>query len=86
MPVVIAFDVSEQRLSGFRLGRPAALMDQFDLQGVEETLHRGIVVAITGAAHRGHGADRRQVIDIGTGGILHPRSEWQMRPGAGRCR
>ena len=36
VPVVIAFDVSEQGLPRFCLRRPSALMDKFDLEGVEE--------------------------------------------------
>ena len=36
VPVVVALDVSEQRLSGFGVGRPPALMDQLDLQGVKK--------------------------------------------------
>lgn len=32
VPIIIAFDISEQSLPGFAVCRPAALMDQFDLQ------------------------------------------------------
>ena len=51
VPIVVSFDVAEQGLARFGVRRPAALMDQFHLQCVEEALHRRIVVAVAGPAH-----------------------------------
>jgi hypothetical protein len=45
-------------LPSLGLGCPSALMDEFDLEGMEEALHRGIIVTIAGTAHRGRGADQ----------------------------
>jgi len=70
--IIVSFDVSEQCLPRFDLGRPSTLMDEFDFQRVEEALHRCIVVTITRSAHRGRGADYRQVIDIGADRVLRP--------------
>src|SRR3546814_5582881 len=70
VPVVIAFDVSEQGLPRFCLRRPSALMDKFDLEGVEEAFHWGIIVTIARAAHRGSRTDRGQVVDIGARCVL----------------
>lgn len=42
VPIVVSFDVAEQGLPCFGMRRPAALMDQFHLQCVEEAFHRGI--------------------------------------------
>lgn len=46
LPVVLAFKVSEQRLPDFLLGRQSGLMGQLDLEGVEDALHRSIVLAV----------------------------------------
>ena len=70
VPVVIGFDVSEQGLPRFSLRRPSAPMDEFDLEGVEEAFHRGIIVTIASAAYRGRGTDRGQVIDKGARCVL----------------
>ena len=64
------FDVSEQGLPRFCLRRPSALMDKFDLEGVEEAFHWGIIVTIARAAHRGRRTDRGQVVDIGARCVL----------------
>jgi len=40
--IVVALNVSEQRLPCLGLRRPSALMDKFDLEGVEEALHRAL--------------------------------------------
>lgn len=69
MPVIVAFDVSEQRRPGFCLWRSSALLYEFNLEGVEEALHR---VTTPGAAHRGRRADRSQMVDIGAGRVLRP--------------
>jgi len=88
--VMVALDISEQRLSRLGLCRPSALMDQFDLEGVEEARHRGVIVATTGAAHRRCRADRGQMVDIGTGCILRttarPKALDIAQQGQVRCR
>jgi len=50
LPIVVAFDISEQVASGFVPGRPSSLVDEFHLQGVEEAFHRRIVVATPSAS------------------------------------
>jgi hypothetical protein len=42
-----------------------AVMDELGLQGVEEALHRGVVVAIGLAAHRCGDGGARESIAIG---------------------
>lgn len=68
--VMVALDVSEQRLSGCRPGCPSALMDKFDLQGVEEAVHWGVIVAISVAAHRWRRADLVEMVNMDTGCVL----------------
>ena len=46
------------------------LMDQLDLQGVKERLHRGIVIAAARPAHRWLGAHESQLLGIRLGSIL----------------
>lgn len=57
LSIVVALDVSEQVVSGLIPGRPSSLVDDSDLEGVEEALHRGVVLAAAGAAHGGYRLD-----------------------------
>ncbi len=49
--VVEALDEGEDIALGLGAGIVVAMMDQLGFQGMEEALHRGIVVAIGLAAH-----------------------------------
>ena len=51
LPVVEHFDGLEDRLSGLVPGLETVGMDQLRLEGMEETLGRGMVPAIALAAH-----------------------------------
>ena len=53
LPIVVSFDGGEQVASGLVPGRPSALVDEFDLEGVEEALHRGVVATAVRSAHGG---------------------------------
>ena len=53
--------------SGFKL----PVMDEFGFQRVEEAFHRGVVVAIGPAAHRGPEAGGLQDLSVLCGGILN---------------
>ena len=46
--VVPAVDVAKQRQLGLLSGAEAGAVDQLDLQGGEEVLGQGVVVALTG--------------------------------------
>jgi hypothetical protein len=50
--IVEAFDEGEDITLGFGAGLVLAMMNELGLQGMEEALHRGIVVAVGFAAHR----------------------------------
>ena len=50
--VVEAFDEDEDIALGLGAGAVIAMMNEFGFQGVEEALHRGVIVAIGPAAHR----------------------------------
>lgn len=45
LPIGVALDVSEQIASRLVLGRLRSLMDELNLEGEKEALHRSIVVA-----------------------------------------
>ena len=70
LPVVVAFDVGEQVASGLVPGRPPALVDEFDLQGMEEALHGSVVVAAGCAAHGRDRLHAGELLAVGLGGIL----------------
>src|SRR3954454_13183603 len=44
--IVVAFDVGKDIAFGLFLGGVVLMMNEFCLQGVEEALHRGVVIAI----------------------------------------
>src|SRR4051812_14794279 len=72
LPIVVARDGAEQIPASLLARCPASLMDQLHLQGVEERLHRSVVIAATCSAHRWLGTDQRQVPAIRLGCILAP--------------
>src|SRR5215208_3007692 len=45
LPIVVSLHVSEEIAPRLVARGPAALMNELDLEGVEEALHRGIVIA-----------------------------------------
>ena len=47
-------------------------MEQLVLQGTEEALGHGIVIAIPLAAHAGRHAERRQALPVREAAILEP--------------
>ena len=49
---MVALDIREQIAFGVRAGCPSTLVSEFDLEGVEEAFHRGIIVTIRRSAHR----------------------------------
>ena len=51
--IIEAFDVCEDISYGFCPGCISSMVDELCFQRVEKALHRGIVVAIAPAAHRG---------------------------------
>ncbi len=67
--IVIAFDVGEQVPSGLVPGRPSSLVDEFDLEGVEEAFHRGVVVAAAGSAHGRCRLHVGKLRSVGLGGV-----------------
>ena len=69
--VVEAFDVGEDITSGFLPCCILPVMDELGLERVEEALHRGIVVAVGLAAHRGPEAGGLHRIAILRRGILN---------------
>jgi hypothetical protein len=87
-PVVEALDEGEDIALGLGAGLVVPMMNEFGLQGMEEALHRGIVVAIGFAAHRWGDAGAGEGVAIGVRGILggFKRSEWWINPVCGCCR
>src|SRR3954454_16065039 len=83
--IVETFDVGEDVASGVLPCCIVLVMDELGLERVEETLHRGIVVAIGLAAHGGLEAGGLQRIAILRRSILNAASEWWIRPEPGRC-
>lgn len=51
LSIVVTLDVAEQIPASLFARRPAPLMDQLRFQGVEERLHRSVVIAATRPAH-----------------------------------
>lgn len=64
MLIVEALDVGEDVALCFMAGLILAVMDQFSLERVEEAFHRGIVVAVGSAAHRGPEASGLQRLAV----------------------
>lgn len=58
--IVEALDEGEDIAPGFASALVFAMMNELSLQGMEEALHRGIVVAVSFAAHRSGDAGSRQ--------------------------
>src|SRR5215212_3378877 len=51
LPIVVSLHVSEEIAPRLVARSPAALMNELDLEGVEEALHRGVVIAVASPAH-----------------------------------
>lgn len=73
--VVEGLDVIEDRGTGVSPGGEVTTMNEFIFQATPERFHRGVIVAVAAAAHRGDEAvvGERGTI-IGTG-ILHSATE-----------
>src|SRR5665213_3230681 len=69
--VVEALDEGEDIAPGLGASLVVAVMNELSLQGMEEALHRGIVVAIGPAAHRCGDAGTRKSVAIGMRSILN---------------
>ena len=63
--VVEALDEGEDIALGLGAGLVVAMMNELGLQGMEEALHRGIVIAIGLAAHRCGDAGAGESVAIG---------------------
>ena len=48
----------------FEVGPPALAVQQLDLHGAPERLHRGVVVAVADGAHRADSARRRRTFSV----------------------
>src|SRR5215208_3653203 len=70
LPIIVALHVSEEIAPRLVARGPAALMNELDLEGVEEALHRGIVIAVPGPAHRGLHAGFGEKLSVFAGSIL----------------
>lgn len=70
LPIVVALDVGEQVAPGLIPGRPSSLVDEFDLEGVEEAFHRGVVVTAARPAHGGRRLHVGELLSVGLGGVL----------------
>src|SRR5215208_2971723 len=68
--IVEAFDVGKNIALGLFSCCVFPVMDELGLEGVEEALHRGVVVAISLAAHRGLDSGGPQAPAIVVCGIL----------------
>src|SRR6266853_5526938 len=68
--IVEAFDVGKNIALGVCSCCVFPVMDEFGLEGVEEALHRSIVVAVSLAAHRGSDSGGLQARAIVVRGIL----------------
>jgi transposase len=70
LPIVVALHIREEVTPGLVLGRPLPLVHEFHLQGVKEALHRGIIIAVAGPAHRGLHPGPREELPVLTRGVL----------------
>jgi len=70
LPIVVAFNVSEQVAPrGIAIGI-FALVDKFGFQGAEEALHRRVIPAVCLAAHRWGDGGGLQDLAVIAGGVL----------------
>src|SRR3990167_10348684 len=53
-------------------GSPCVLLDQFILEGREEALGHGVIIAVPRSAHGTADAERRQLRLVGMGHVLTP--------------
>ncbi len=86
LPIVVALDVGEQIAPRFIPGRPSSLLDELDFKGVEEALHRGIIVAASRAAHRRLRPHTGELSPVGLGRVLAAAIRVADQPAVGRCR
>ena len=63
--IVEALDEGEDIALGLGTGLVVAMVNELSLEGMEEALHRGVVVAIGLAAHRCGDAGARESVAIG---------------------
>jgi hypothetical protein len=70
LPIVVAFDIGEQVAPrGIAIG-VLAVVNELGFQSTKEALHRGIVPAISLAAHRLDDCGGLQDVAVVTGGVL----------------
>src|SRR6266478_6294111 len=69
--IVEAFDIGKDITCGFLSCCIMPVMDELGFERVEEALHRGVVIAIAFAAHRGPEAGGLQQLAILRRGVLH---------------
>src|SRR5437870_12827151 len=86
--VVEAIDVSGDRGVEFGIACKAASVGEFGLQGMEETFHVGVVLAIARPVHAGYDAARAQEVLIAVGRVLNTAVgvKEQSRPGVTKRR
>src|SRR5881296_482551 len=84
--VVEAIDVSGDRGVEFGIACEAALVGEFSLQGMEETFHVGVVLAIARPVHAGYDAARAQEVLIAIGGVLDTAIGVKEQPGPGTAK
>src|SRR5690242_16979273 len=70
LPIVEQLDVFEDFAAGLGSGTPAALINQFELEGGEKTLRHRIIPAVAFTAHATQHAVRRQQLLILVAGVL----------------
>jgi len=69
-PIVIAFDIGEQVAPRGIAIEVFAVVDELGFQSAEETLHGGIVPAVSLAAHRLDDSGGVQDVAVAAGGVL----------------
>jgi hypothetical protein len=70
LSIIVAFDVGEQVASGFVLGGPSSLVNEFHLEGVEEAFHWGVIITTARSAHGRYGSHAGELLSIGLGRVL----------------
>ncbi len=68
--IVLAFNIGEQVASGLVPGCPRSLVDEFDLEGVKEALHRSVVIATGRPAHGRYRLHVGELLLIGLSCVL----------------
>lgn len=70
LPIVVALDVSEQVASRLIPSCPSSLMDELDVEGVEEALHWGVIVAASCPAHGRPGPHADELLPVNLSRVL----------------